>query len=124
MEDFIFPDFHPKQTLPKFKACVFRTECPYDVIIGHDVLHDFGVKLDFEDHHIVCDKVSIPMLEFPAKSEIVPIEHLLQDYLDHLEDDEVVASEESFAAEILDSSYELSDVRAVVDSCEHLTPEQ
>ena len=124
LEDSSLPDFHPKQTLPKFKACVFHAECCYDMIIGLDVLHAFSVKLDFEDHCIVCDKVSVPMHKFPAELEIMLIEHLPQDYLDRLEDDEVSASEEYFMAEILDGSYEPVDTRAVVDSCKHFSPEQ
>ena len=27
LEDLSLPDFHPKQTLPKLKACVFHADC-------------------------------------------------------------------------------------------------
>ena len=27
LEDFSLPDFHPKQTLPKLKACIFHADC-------------------------------------------------------------------------------------------------
>ena len=97
------------------------------MIVGRDVLQAFRVQLDFEEGRLVCDGVSIPMHEFPDNtSEITPIEHLLQDYLDQVEenDKDDNSFEDNFAVEILDSSYEAGDIRAIVDLCTHLTPEQ
>ena len=65
LEDFSLPDFHPKRTLPKLKACIFHADCRCDMIVGHDVLHAFGIQLDFEEGRLVCDGVSIPMHELP-----------------------------------------------------------
>ena len=66
------------------------------------------------------------MREFPDNtSEIAPIEHLSQDYLDHnKENDKDDSFVDNFAVEILDSLYEAGDIRAIVDLCVHLTPEQ
>ena len=113
LEDFSLPDFHPKRTLLKLKACVFHADCRYNKIVGHDVLRAFGVQLDFEEGRLVCDGVSIPMHEFPDNtSEIAPIEHLLQDYLDHNKenDKDNNSFEDNFMAEILDSSHEAGDI--------------
>ena len=124
LEDFSLPDFHPKRTLPKLKARVFHADCRYDMIIGRDVLRAFGIRLDFEDNCIACDGVSVPMREFPNDPDIPPIEHLLQDYLDRIENDGDSSPDDNFASEILDSSYEPADIRKIADSCTHLTPEQ
>ena len=108
LKDFSMPDFHPKQTLPKLKACVFHADCHCDVIVGCNVLWAFGVQMDFEEGHLACDGVSIPMREFPINaSEATPIEHLLQDYLDHNKenDKDGLSFDDNFAVEILDSSY-------------------
>ena len=59
------------------------------------------------------------MCEFPDNtSEIAPIEHFLQDYLDRNEenDKDDNSFEDNFAAEKLDSSHEAGDIRAIVDS--------
>ena len=119
-------DFHPKQTPPKLKAHIFHANCCYNMIVGHNVLRAFGVQLDFDKGYLVCDGVSIPMCEFPNNaSEATPIEHLLQDYLDHnKENDKDRLFDDDFAVEILDSLYEPGDIWAIADLCTHLTPEQ
>ena len=127
LKDFSLPDFHPKQTLPKVKACVFHAECCCDMIVGCDVLQAFGTQLNFKDGCLVCDRVSIPMHEFPNNaSEATPIEHLLQDYLDCNEenDEDGLSFDGNFAAEILDSLHEAGNIRAIMDLCAHLTLEK
>ena len=110
---FLSPDFHPKRTSPKLKACAFHADCCCDVIVGHDVLCAFGTQLDFEEGHLVCDGVSIPMHEFPNNaSEAIPIKHLLKDCLDCNEEncEDGLSFDNNFAAETLDSSYEAGDI--------------
>ena len=127
LKDFSLSDFHPKWTLPKLKACIFHAKYCYNMIVGCNVLRAFGVQLDFEEGHLVCDGVSISMRESPSNaSEATPIEHLLQCYLDHNEenDKDGLSFDNNFAVEILDSSYEAGDIRAIADSCTHLMPEQ
>ena len=59
------------------------------MIVGCNVLRAFGVQLDFEEGRFVCDGVSVPMRKFPNDtSKITPIEHLLQDYLDHTKEND------------------------------------
>ena len=97
------------------------------MIVGHNTLRAFGVQLDFEEGQHVCNGVSIPMRKFPNNtSEITPIKHLLQDYLDctRENDKDGISFEDNFAAETLESLYEAGDVRAISDSCAHLTAEQ
>ena len=82
---------------------------------------------DFEEGQLVCDGVSIPVREFPDNtSEIAPIEHLLQDHLDRIKenDEDDNSFEDNFAAETLDGSHEARDIQAITDLCSHLTPEQ
>ena len=69
----------------------------------------FGVQLDFEEGHLVCDGVSVPVHEFPNDaSEATPIEHLLQDCLDCNEenDKDGLSFDNDFAVEMLDSLHE------------------
>ena len=111
---FLSPDFHPKRTSPKLKACAFHADCCCDVIVGHDVLCAFGTQLDFEEGHLVCDGVSVPMHEFPIDaSEVTPIEHLLQDYLDSNEenDEDGPSFDDNFASETLDNLHEADELQ-------------
>ena len=79
-EEFSLSDFHPKQTLPKLKAFAFHAEHCCNMIVRCNVLWAFGTQLDFEDGCFVCDRVSVPMREFPKDaSEAALIEHLSQD---------------------------------------------
>ena len=113
IEDFSLLDFHPKQTLPKLKARVFHADCCYNMIVRRIVLQAFGVQLDFDKGRLICDGVSTSMHEFPNNaSEATPIEHLLQDYLDHNKenDKDRLSFDDNFAMEILDGSYEAGDI--------------
>ena len=83
------------------------------MIVGHNVLQAFGAQLDFEEGQLVCDGVSIPMRNFPKDtSEITPVEHLLQDYLDRTKEDDKdgISFKNNFTVEILDSLYEAGDI--------------
>ena len=125
LEDFSLLVFHPKQTLPKLKACVFHAECCYNVIVRCNVLCAFRIQLDFKDGHLVCDGVSVPMSDFP-NDDVTPIEHLLQDCFDcnKENDKDELSFDHNLAAEILDSSYEAGNTQAITDLCTHVTPEQ
>ena len=86
LEDFSLPDFHPELTLPKLKAHVFHADCCHNLIAGHNALQAFGVHMDFEEGHLVCDGVSVPVCKFPNNaSKTIPVEHLLQDCLNRNE---------------------------------------
>ena len=127
LKDFSLPDFHPKWTPPKLKACAFHADCCHNVIVGLNISQAFGDQLDFDEGHLLCDGVSVPMLEFPNDaSEVTPIEHLSQDYLDcnKENDKDGLSFDNNFAAETWDSLHEAGDVQAISDLCTHLTPEQ
>ena len=58
IEGLSFPEFHPKQKLPKLGANVFHAECCHDVIIGRDTLRAFKIQLNFDDDINVSDGIS------------------------------------------------------------------
>ena len=67
------------------------------------------------------------MHKFPDDTfEITPIEHLSQEHLDCTKENDKcgISFEDDFIAETLDSLHEAGDVKAIMDSCTHLTPEQ
>ena len=69
--------------------------------------------MDFEEGRLVCDEVSIPLLEFlNDASEATPIEHLLQDHLDcnKENDKDGLSFCGDFAAETMDGSCEAGDI--------------
>ena len=83
--------------------------------------------MDFEEGHLVCNGVSVPMHEFPSNaSEATLTEHLLQDCIDRNEenDEDRLSFDNDFAAEQLDSLCEAGDIRAIADLCAHLKTEQ
>ena len=49
LKDFCLPDFHPRRTLPKLKACAFDADCQCNMIVGCNTLRAFGVQLDFDE---------------------------------------------------------------------------
>jgi hypothetical protein len=50
----------------------------YDLIIGKQIMHNLGVKLDFQEKTIPIDKILLPLicnsnLESPGHSEKIPV---------------------------------------------------
>ena len=80
------------------------------MIIGRNVQCAFGVKLDFENHCIVCDEVSAQICEFPANQKL----HQLSIHC------RIVLTTQKMMWLLP----EPVDAHAVVDSHEHPTPEQ
>ena len=127
IEELSFPEFFAKRKLPKLSARVFHADCRYDMIVGRDVLRAFGVLLDFEGDQMQCDGSTIPMRTFPtdtASSGNYALDFLLNEYIDRAENDETPISDDLYADEILDSSYEAADPRKIADGCTHLPPDK
>ena len=122
LQDFVLPNFPSKKVLPKLGARVFHTECRYDMILGCDVLHVFGVVLDFDTDNIICDRISLPMREFPKANTV---EVLLHDLLDCIMDNNGDSSlDNTYAININESKYDTADPVKIAESCTHLTEEQ
>ena len=97
------------------------------MIVGCNLLRAFWVQLDIKEGQLVCGGVSVPRCKFPDNtSEITPVKHLLQEHFDRIKenDKDDNSFEDNFAAEMLDGLCEAGDIRAIVDSSTHLTPEQ
>ena len=62
------PEFYRNRTIDGFKAMVFNADCRYDVILGRDFLSVVGLQLDWKDHVMTWDEVTVPMKLYPAKS--------------------------------------------------------
>ena len=128
INDVILPEYNSKRVLPKMPAKVFTADCRYDIIIGRDMLRAFGMKLDFELCEITCANITRAMREFPkSKDDLLPVDILLQEYLDDMEDDDEDdddSTSDDLYAEMMDSKYEGTTPAEVAQSCKHLTQEQ
>jgi len=149
-----FPEFHRKRYVGNLRTYVFSSPCRYDMIIGRDLLHELGLKIDFKNNNMQWDDVTLAMREYPTNlgsREAIADEmffHMLEYDIemcdcgcDELPDDEFFNSEsvesptttdESTtpqnagykSKEILESKYDGASIDEVVRRCTHLTAEQ
>ena len=118
LRDGIFPEFDKHRRIYGITATVFdEPTCPYDIIVGRDLLNDLGIVIDFTNHHVKWMENFIfmkPRTHFQHHTNFTSIfSDGVYDVLDDLDD-----------AFILDAKYEATSAKEVAEAQHHLTPEQ
>ncbi|MGH3053717.1 MAG: retropepsin-like aspartic protease, partial [Gaiellaceae bacterium] len=91
----------------------------YDVIIGRDLMHELGIKLDFEKCVIGWDGAEIAMREYRPFYTNDQAERELEESFasDH------VSSTTERVMKILDANYQKADLKKLANDCTHLEAE-
>ena len=82
----------------------------YDMIIGRDLLSEFGIDLEFSTNQIWWDEAIIPFRDSASTFNDVFI----------VKDSASVTQSTSRIQQILDAKYEPADLTEIVKSCSHL----
>jgi hypothetical protein len=94
----------------------------YDLIIGMQIMHDLGVKLDFQEKTITIDEVLLPMRNI-ANLQLKPrITTALKENTCFAQEPISTHSATRRMVKILDAKYEKVDLPAIIrENCSHLT---
>jgi hypothetical protein len=122
----MLPEFSRSRRIDSFQARIIETPCKYDIILGRQELTKFAIDLSFSDQTIKFADVYRPMVNTQSLNTVTPdalATELLLDLM--LEDTEDNDNDDAFtASEIKPSDYHEVQVKAVAESCEHLSPEK
>ena len=118
LRDGIFPEFDKHRRIYGLTATVFDEKtCPYDIIIGRDLLKDLGIIIDFTNHHVKWMENFIfmkPRTHFQHHTNYTAVfSKTVYDIFDEIDD-----------AFILDAKYEATTPKEVADQQHHLTSQQ
>ena len=129
MDGITFPEFFKTRKIDTVEARVFHADCRYDAIIGHDMLSEMGLMLDFKNNKMSWDECHVPMRPFPTSNaakgnfsaDPSPAEQLYMDMMEaDLEDDDTLPTcdrtEEDDCNYFLDDEGEPSENRNMEDN--------
>jgi hypothetical protein len=94
----------------------------YDLIIGKQTMHDFGVKLDFQEKTKTIDDILLPIKNI-ANLQLKPkITRALRENTCFAQESIRTCSATKHMVKILDAKYEKADLPAIIrENCSHLT---
>jgi hypothetical protein len=94
----------------------------YDLIIGKQIMHNLGVKLDFQERTTTIDEILLPMRNI-AYLQLKPrITRALRENTGFAQEPVSTRSKIKRVVEILYVKYEKADLTAIIrESCSHLT---
>jgi hypothetical protein len=110
---FCIPELEDKILL-EYNLNVANTLVGYDMIIGHDILEDLGIVIDFKQKISIWDHQECPFKEHDATvktSYFVEEPKAVQQATDHIK-------------KILDAKYKKADPHEIASAQEHLTPHE
>ena len=129
--------FNRHATLPTVEVRIFHADCRYDIILGRDILRDFGCTLDFDSNTISCNEVTIPMQPFPETPPEYTPQQIAQELLYNDEESRLLFNDDNTTfsdhqeclsstskTTILPSKYDGQSVQEIAAKCTHLSPQQ
>ena len=121
------PEFSGTKRIQRIIARVFDTPCRYDVVLGHDIISQQKLIIDFDDQVVRWTKNG-PERKMWPKTEVynqpskIALRNTLIDDLRLVND--VANDDDLYATEIKDADYHQVDIADVIAKCTHLTSEQ
>ena len=95
----------------------------YDMIIGHNVMGEFGITLNFKDQTMTWDDSTINMKDPESFPELLdPVNDFF--WSKDLYETEALQEASTHLQKILDAKYATADLNAVVQACRHLTEDE
>lgn len=119
LKDVVLPEFDRNKRINEQPAYVFDGPSRCDVILGRDFSRRIGFKMDFQMNLMQWMNHSVAMKD--AMHWDQPSAHLLASDED---EEDLEATLESNASEILDAKYEYVDPLQVAEQQKHLSPTQ
>jgi hypothetical protein len=107
---FVLPELYNDRII-EHTFHLLSTPTGYDMIIGTDLMSDLGIKLNFQDASVEWDEASIPFKHKDAKFETDL----------HIEDSRAVRESTTRMKQILDATYEKTELTQIVSECTHLS---
>ena len=123
--ELLFPKFS-KSKLVKMKPDIIempKESSPpvYDMIIGIETMSKLGVVLDFKNHDITLDHITVPMRPLRSFMDQKGLNSIFQEFVEPTATKELTDR----TVKILDAKYEKADLPKVVqDNCTHLSVTQ
>ena len=62
-------EFHRSQNINNIQTKIFEQPCQYDMILGHDLMNELGIILDFKNKTITWDNTRITTTLMKIKQE-------------------------------------------------------
>ncbi len=94
----------------------------YDLIIGKQMMHEIGVKLDFQERTITMDNILLPMRNITNLQLKSRITRALRETPVMLKSQLALAISTKRVVDIADAKYEKADLPAIIrQNCSHLT---
>ena len=95
----------------------------YDMILGHDVMSELRITLDFMDQTMTWDNLTINMKDPESLSDLLdPVNDFF--WSNDLYKTEALQEASARLQKILDAKYAPADLNAVVQACRHLTEDE
>ncbi len=94
----------------------------YDLIIGKQIMHNLGVKLDFQEKTIIIDKIFLPTRNIVNLQLKPRITRALRENTCFAQEPISTRRATKRMVKILDAKYEKADLPAIIrENCSHLT---
>ena len=95
----------------------------YDMILGHDIMSELGITLDFKDQTMTWDDLTIHMKDPESLLDLLdPVNDFFWNNDQY--ETEVLQEASIHLQKILDAKYEPADLDVVVQACRHLTEDE
>ena len=121
---FILKEFHENKSI-EWNLHVDSTPGPhcYNMIIGHNVMGELGIMLDFKDQMMTWDDSTINMKDPESFPELLdPVNDFF--WSKDLYETEVLQEASTHLQKILNAKYTPADLNTVVQACRHLTDDE
>ena len=142
LKNVLLPEFHRTHRLDTLQAKIFDQTCRYDMILGHDLMNDLGIVLNFESKSMEWDKAIVAMREHPKNASNTSFAtNLLLEAIDGgLDNNDSTfvldepsdlhyqannANPEGYKSRTISTSlYKPADLQDIVHKCNYLLPHQ
>ena len=121
---FILKEFFKNKSI-EWNLHVDSTPGPhcYDMILGHDIMNELGIMLDFKDQTMTWDDSTVHMKDPESLPDLLdPVNDFFWNN-DHYET-EALQEASICLQKILNAKYEPAHLNAVVHACRHLTKDE
>ena len=121
---FILKEFHENKSI-EWNLLVDFTPGPhqYDMILGHNIMSELRIMLNFKDQTMTWDDSTINMKDPESLSNLLdPVNDFF--WSNDLYETEALQEASARLQKILDAKYAPADLNAVVQACRHLTEDE
>jgi hypothetical protein len=94
------------------------------MIIGRDMLQAMGLIVDFKDNLMTWDDVVVAMKMYPKKPPLPNEPSIVSEMILNLIEVDLITTDECLSSDILQSKYELSNIRQIAQEQKQRTPSQ